>query len=129
MKNRRKSWRCGQDRGTQPQCGPKPLSKYQESLGDAIPLIISHPLSSHLLRPHLTFLVTHSGPPGVHWTGTEKIWVPGQALTLIYYLLSKMLNFFGLQVLNKIRGLYMIYINVLWALPKMSKLCQRSRKT
>lgn len=45
----------------------------------------------------------------------EKIWLPGQTLTVIYYLLNKMLNFFGLQFLSKIR-FDMIYINVLLAL-------------
>lgn len=54
-------------------------------------------------------------PPGGTMDWGEKIWLPGQTLTVIYCLLSKMLNFFGLQVLSKIR-LDMIYINVLLAL-------------
>lgn len=59
--------------------------------------------------------MTHIGLPGGTLDFGEKIWLPGQTLTVIYDLLSQMLNFFGLQVLSKIR-LDMIYINVLLAL-------------
>ena len=55
--------------------------------------------------------MTNAGLPGD--TGLEGR-VPGQTVTLIHCRLSKMLNFFGFQVLSKIRGLGMIYINILF---------------
>lgn len=121
LKNSRKSWRCGQDRGTQPQhglnlpgniCSPK-----AKSLRNGIPLLISGPLSSHCLIPQTTLGDLH-WPLGWAWGGhrtrSEKIWLPSQAL--IICLLSKMLNFFGLQILGKIRVLDKIYVNIFLAL-------------
>lgn len=123
-RNSRKSWRCGKDRGTQPQRGPVHFQKCHQALLLSYParvpqrwhlLRISCPVASVLCRFYLTFLVTHIALPGGTLDFGEKIWLPGQTLTVIYYLLSKMFNFFGLQVLSKIR-LDMIYINVLSAL-------------
>lgn len=78
------------------------------SLRDAIPLVMSYP------RPSQTLTYLSSD---LYWplNKTMIIWVPGQALTLIYFLLSKMHNLFRLQSsqINKRVGLD-LYKCLLW---------------